>query len=66
MNRSIVEIRPLKAVFIPLDFFSLIGSGSFVYINSLEVFLVRESFPNDFWVEDGIVVKRSPRSSDAL
>ena len=57
MNRSIVEIRPLKAVFIPLDFFSLIDSGSFVYIDSFKEFLVWESFLDDLWVKYGIVVE---------
>ena len=66
MNRSIVEIGPLIAVLIPLDFLSLKGSGSLVYIDVLEVFLVWEPFLDDFWVKDGIVVERSPRSSDAL
>ena len=36
MNRSIVEIRPLKTVFIPLDFFVLIGSSSLEYVNVLK------------------------------
>ena len=57
MNRPIVETGPLNAVFIPLDFFSLIGSGSFVYIDPFKEFLVWESFPEDLGVKYGIVVK---------
>ena len=57
MNHSIVEIRPLKAVFIPLDFFSLIDSGSLVYIDFFKEFLVWKSFPDDLWVKYGIVVE---------
>ena len=66
MNRPIVEIGPLNAVFIPLDFFPLVGSGSFIYVDLLKVFLVWEGLPEDFWVDRGVVVKGSPRMSSSL
>jgi hypothetical protein len=66
MNCSIVEIGPLKAAFIPLDVFPLIDSGSLIYVDLLKEFLVWEPFPDGFWVKYGIVVERSPSSSDAL
>ena len=66
MNLPIVEIDPVIAVLIPLDFLSLVGPSSFEYVDTLEVFFVRKTFPDDFWVEYGVVVKRSPGASNAL
>ena len=66
MNLPIVKIGPIIAVLIPLDFLSLIISGSPEYVDTLEVFLVWKTFPDDFWIEYGVVVKRSPGASNAL
>jgi len=66
MNHPIVEIGPLNAVFIPLDFFSLIGSVFSEYVDLLKVFLIWEALSNDFWVEWGIVIEGSPRMTSSL
>ena len=66
MDCAIVEIRPLMAVPIPLDGFSLIGSCPFVYVKVLEFFVIWKAFLEDRGAESGVIVKGVPGVSDTL